>query len=83
MTALLKSQENIAAHDNGDMADDTVEIPQLGLPLEVEIMRHHLAEYLDILPLAVNTDDSSSARSILIERMASTGVCGGNGQRRS
>ena len=48
MTALLKSQENIAAHDNGDMADDTIKIPQLGLPLKVEVVFHHLEKYLDI-----------------------------------
>ena len=57
MTALLKSQENIAAHDNGDMADDTVKIPQLVLPFKVEVVFHHLEKHLDIPPFAVDADD--------------------------
>jgi len=57
MTALLKSQKNISTHDNGDMADDTVKIPQLGLPLKAEAVFHHLEKNLDIPPLAIDTDD--------------------------
>ena len=57
MTALLESQEDIAAHDNGDMADNTVKIPQLGFPFEVEVVFHHLEEHLDIPPFAVNADN--------------------------
>jgi len=57
MTALLKSQENIATHDNGDMADDAVKIPQLGLPFEVEVVFQHLEKHLDITPFAVDADN--------------------------
>ena len=46
MTALLKGQEEVAAHNNGDMVDDAVKIQQQGFPLEVEIGFHHLEERL-------------------------------------
>jgi len=42
MTALLKGQKDIAAHDNGDVADDAVKIPQLGFPLKVEVVFQRL-----------------------------------------
>ena len=57
MATLLKSQKNIATHDNGDMADDAVKIPQLGFSLKVEVMFHHLEKHLDIPPFAVDADD--------------------------
>ena len=36
MAGLLKGQEDVAAHNNGDMVGDAVKIQQLGFPLEVE-----------------------------------------------
>ena len=57
MATLLESQKDIAAHDNGDMADDAIKIPQLGFPFEVEVVFHHLEEHLDIPPFAVDADD--------------------------
>ena len=48
VTALLKRQKDIPAHDNGGMADDAIKIAQLGFPFEVEVMLHHLEEDLKI-----------------------------------
>ena len=48
---------NIATHHNGEMADDTVKIPQLGFPFQVEIMFHHLEEHPDTPPFAVDADN--------------------------
>jgi len=55
-TTLLESQGNRATHDNGDMADDAVKIPQLGFSLKVEVMFHYLEKYLDIPQFSVDTD---------------------------
>ena len=57
MTALLKGQKDIAAHDNGDVADDAVKIPQLGFPLEVEVVFQRLEEHFDVPPFAVDADN--------------------------
>ncbi len=38
--------------NNGDMVDDAVKIQQLGFPLEVEIVFHHLEEHLSDKGLA-------------------------------
>ena len=56
ITALLKSQEDRAAHDNGNMADDAAKIPPRGLPFEVEVF-HHFEKHLEIPPFAVDADD--------------------------
>ena len=57
MAALLKGQKDIAAHDNCDVADDAVKIPQLGFPLKVEVVFQRLEEHFDVPPFAVDADN--------------------------
>jgi hypothetical protein len=57
MAALFKGQEDITAHDNGDVADDSLKIPQLGLSFQVERVLQHLEKHLDVPPFAIDVDD--------------------------
>lgn len=52
IAGLLKGQEEVAAHNNGDMVDDAVKIQQQGFPLEVEIGFHYFEEHLSDKGLA-------------------------------
>ena len=57
MTTLLKCQENIATHGNGDMANYAVIITKLHLSFQVKIVLHHFEEHLDIPSFAIDADD--------------------------
>lgn len=57
VTTLLKSQEDIPARGNGDVADDAVKIPQLSFSFKVEVVLHHLEEHFDVSPFAADADN--------------------------
>jgi hypothetical protein len=39
------------------MPDDAVKIPQLGFPLKIEVVFHHLEKHLNVPPFAVDSDN--------------------------
>jgi hypothetical protein len=66
MAALLERQENIAAHDNGDMTDDTAKIPQLGLSHKVrQVLRPNQVEAKGVALLQRVSGDRSLKEAAL------------------
>ncbi len=57
MTPLLKCEEYIAYHGNGDMADYPVIVSQLDFFLQVQIMLHHFEKHFNVPSLPVDPDN--------------------------